>query len=79
MKLLAHDTLPEGTPVQVGNLSGIIKSSFIGPASNGGTVGHHTIKFTHRFKRSFGARGNWEPLAKAKMQQVNYAGIIFHI
>jgi hypothetical protein len=74
-RIFAHDTLPVGTSVSVGNRKGIIKSSFIGPASNGGTVGHHTVTFTHRFKRSFGARGTWEALQKSKDESCNYSAI----
>lgn len=71
-----EDCLSPGTLVQVGNLRGVVVSSKLVQASNGGNIAVNTIKFCERFRRGFGKNGLWVEIQKPrKPEGISYASI----
>ena len=71
----SHDLLEEGTYVSVGNKFGHVVKAEMVPASNGGMICLHTIKFTHKRKYLFGSKYKIEELKKPQQHTVNYSFI----
>lgn len=70
-----HDLLDVGTKVRVGNLLGeVIKAEML-QAVPCGEIAVHTIKYTHRRKRMFGATFRVEELALPTEGTTNYSFI----
>lgn len=71
-----HDTIPIGSHVRVGNKFGYIIKAEVVPASNGGEIVVHTISFTEKKRYLYGDKYKMEPLAKPKVERVNYSFIV---
>ena len=71
MKIGPHDLLEKGTYVSVGNQFGHVVKAEMVPASNGGMICLHTIKFTHKRKYLFGSKYKVEELKKSQQKTVN--------
>lgn len=77
-RITAYELLPVGTFAHVGNKIGeIVKAEFVESSNCFGKICLHTVKFTHKKEKTFGAKFRLIPLKKEITQAVNYS-FIYH-
>lgn len=73
-KIKPMEVLPVGTLVDCGSKRGFVVKSALKPASNGGSIAMHTIRFISKLCRNR-RRCDWIELNPAIIEEVNYSFI----